>query len=579
MRDALVVSERLELVHHRQERRLERRHPARARVAHRDAELQKAGAGRRAPIARVGRERRRLARDRRRPQQLALLLERPAQVDERRRAPSLRRKRDGALEEARRRSLLRRSGPAPGARQAPVRAVRDPRERRVAGPQLAAQHDDALEVMADELVGRRQPRAALLEPVGEALVERRSRLLGHPVVRGVADELMTEAVAPLGGPGRLDEVGPHERAQLALHLTAEHRCDAGAGELLALDRGRLDDLARGRRQQVQARGEERLDRRRDSDRDVDLAAERRLLVEHRDDLLDVERVALGDLEDPRRGALRQRRAAEQVREQLPGLGLGQGLEEDRRRVRLAPAPCRPVVEQLGPSHDQQDEWRVARPLRHVLDELDERWLGPLQVVDDEHERPRAGERLEHPPHGPARFVGHDRGTGRARAARRPPARPRAPRRGPRRPGRRAAPRPAATRSGRRRTAGNARPRPSPRRRASRSPRRPGATCPRPRRRGRCRADTSGPRRPGGRRRAAAGARAAAPPSAPAAEAGVRRRRRQRPRGERPRAPRSCLSRSAAQPPRRRSRGGQAATSPRRAGRRRQLLPARAARPR
>ena len=57
-------------------------------------------------------------------------------------------------------------------------------------------------------------------------------------------------------------------------------------------------------------------------------------------------------------------------------------------VRLVAAPCRTDVEQLGTCHDQQQQRRVARPSRPRAREVDERRLGPLEVVDDEHERPR-----------------------------------------------------------------------------------------------------------------------------------------------------------------------------------------------
>ena len=73
------------------------------------------------------------------------------------------------------------------------------------------------------------------------------------------------------------------------------------------------------------------------------------------------------------------------------------LEEDGRRVALAAAPGRSRVEQLGPRHGHEQDRRVARPVGNVLDEIEQRRLGPVEVVEDDDERllaaraPRAGD--------------------------------------------------------------------------------------------------------------------------------------------------------------------------------------------
>ena len=62
-------------------------------------------------------------------------------------------------------------------------------------------------------------------------------------------------------------------------------------------------------------------------------------------------------------------------------------QQERRRVHLAAAPVRPGIEQLGARDAQKEDRRVAREVGHMLDEVDEDGLGPLQVVDHDDLRP------------------------------------------------------------------------------------------------------------------------------------------------------------------------------------------------
>ena len=100
--------------------------------------------------------------------------------------------------------------------------------------------------------------------------------------------------------------------------------------------------------------------------------------------------------------------ADEVAQEVARVGLGQGLEQHGRRVELAAAPPWPGVEQLGAGHDQQQQRRVARPVGHVLDEIDEGRLGPLQVIDEQDHRPAAGEGLEDLAHRPEGLLGRHR---------------------------------------------------------------------------------------------------------------------------------------------------------------------------
>jgi hypothetical protein len=82
----------------------------------------------------------------------------------------------------------------------------------------------------------------------------------------------------------------------------------------------------------------------------------------------------------------------------------QRLEEDRGGVPLAAAPGRPLVEQLG-SRQADEEYRgVPRPVGQMVEEVQERRLGPLQVVKSGDDRPFLRERLEQLAHGPEDFL-------------------------------------------------------------------------------------------------------------------------------------------------------------------------------
>ena len=127
-----------------------------------------------------------------------------------------------------------------------------------------------------------------------------------------------------------------------------------------------------------------------------LAAQDVAVDERREQLLDEQRVPLRTVDDVVADGVGEVGLAEQVVEQALRLGLAERLEEDGARVRLASTPARPLLEQLGPRRADEENGRVARHLGHALDHVQERGLGPVQVVEDDDERPLAGEPLEGP---------------------------------------------------------------------------------------------------------------------------------------------------------------------------------------
>ena len=69
-------------------------------------------------------------------------------------------------------------------------------------------------------------------------------------------------------------------------------------------------------------------------------------------------------------------------------------ERERRRVQLAAAPAGPALEQLRPRGADDEQRNVRHPLDELVDEVEQALVRPVQVLDDEHERPLLGERLE-----------------------------------------------------------------------------------------------------------------------------------------------------------------------------------------
>ena len=134
------------------------------------------------------------------------------------------------------------------------------------------------------------------------------------------------------------------------------------------------------------------------------AVARAALDEHADGLLDEEWVPLGPIER----VLRQRRRplagstgqlAQQLLDELRALLVRQRLELDRGRTHATSAPARTCVEQLWPGQ-AEDEHRRAHPVGDVLDQIEQRRLGPVDVLEEEDERLDVGDALHHLARGP-----------------------------------------------------------------------------------------------------------------------------------------------------------------------------------
>ena len=150
-------------------------------------------------------------------------------------------------------------------------------------------------------------------------------------------------------------------------------------EELAFDRASLEDAALVSLQLVEPGRQERLQRRRH--RDVVRRA-----LRHRDHLRQVEGVPAG-----------------RVRDALPQLCRHVSRQEfvDIPRRKWfdvqSPGPRRPALEELGAGRAEDKERRAREQEREVLDQVEERLFGPVQVLEDDHEGRRRLEQLAKAP--------------------------------------------------------------------------------------------------------------------------------------------------------------------------------------
>ena len=142
-------------------------------------------------------------------------------------------------------------------------------EDRVRPAELMLVAGGLLEVKAEDLVELHEP-ATVLEPVGEALVQLRPHGFRERVVGGVADQQVAEAEAVLARELSLlgmNQVPPHESGQPRGHLRLlrHQRLHDAPVEDLALDRAPLEHAPLGRVELVEPGREQRLQGRRHDD--------------------------------------------------------------------------------------------------------------------------------------------------------------------------------------------------------------------------------------------------------------------------------------------------------------------------
>ena len=237
----------------------------------------------------------------------------------------------------------------------------------------------------------------LLEPVRVALVELCAELLRRGLVRRVADEYVGEAEAVVAGEvGAIgtNELLAHEREQARADLgplgAGQKLCDCTSVKASAFDRGPLDHRAVGRLEPVDSGREERPERRRHERLGVRSA----VFGLHGEKLLDEERVAVGRLQDFGAGRTRECAVVEERVHECVHLRLDERLQREERRIVPERRPGWSRLQQLGPPTAEQQDRPLAAEAGHVLDEIEEPGLGPMEVLEDDDQRPVAGQRLE-----------------------------------------------------------------------------------------------------------------------------------------------------------------------------------------
>ena len=131
------------------------------------------------------------------------------------------------------------------------------------------------------------------------------------------------------------------------------------------------------------------------------------LAQHAHELLGVERIATGSLEESRLCLRRHDRPLEQRGDEARGVLVGQRRETDRRRVAPAATPAGSRVVELRSRRRDDHERGVRSPVEKVLHEVEQRGVRPVEVFEHENGRPIGGERLQVPPPGRERLLPAD----------------------------------------------------------------------------------------------------------------------------------------------------------------------------
>ena len=121
-----------------------------------------------------------------------------------------------------------------------------------------------------------------------------------------------------------------------------------------------------------------------------------------DELFDEQRVAFGGLHDPLDGV---GRALPEVAHELGAVIRGQRLEHEDGGVGAGSRPRRTLVEEVGSSRAQDQQRDLLCERRHIFDQVEERGLGPVDVVEDDQQRRHPGHRLEELPRTPRDLLG------------------------------------------------------------------------------------------------------------------------------------------------------------------------------
>jgi hypothetical protein len=159
-------------------------------------------------------------------------------------------------------------------------------------------------------------------------------------------------------------------------------------EDLAVHGRRLQQVLLGGWKEVDASGDDPLHRLRQP------LVHARARLQHPHELLGVERVAGGALDEDLLGVGVEQWTLEQRQDETGGGVVVERDERDGCRVPLAAAPAGPAFEQLGPGRTDDEQRHAIDPIDEPVDEVEQAVVRPVEVLDDEHHRTALGHRLE-----------------------------------------------------------------------------------------------------------------------------------------------------------------------------------------
>ena len=176
--------------------------------------------------------------------------------------------------------------------------------------------------------------------------------------------------------------------------------NGGHGKVPSNDGSASDHVPLVRAQAIEPLVQQGMDSRRDAEHALStfVSGDRRHLLEE-------ERIALGGDADllPQLG--REVDLGREADEQRFRVRAREWLECKRVHIRMGRDPGRAPLHEFGTGEDEYEDGSVAAPSEDVFDEVEQRRLGPVQVLEADDEWSPARKRLERPANGPEGLLG------------------------------------------------------------------------------------------------------------------------------------------------------------------------------
>ena len=112
------------------------------------------------------------------------------------------------------------------------------------------------------------------------------------------------------------------------------------------------------------------------------------------ELLRIERIAACAFQQRLLGLGGQHGSLQELRDEERGLILAERRERERCGIELAAAPAGTPLEQLGPRGRDRQQRHVRNPVDELVHEVEQALVRPVEVLEDDDERPLLGHRFE-----------------------------------------------------------------------------------------------------------------------------------------------------------------------------------------